>query len=220
MSFLQRNPKNQVIHPTDQNIKKLGSATRRRRRHNLALTQHSDRELAGCLQVLDDALRHHPHVILAGDFLIGRGAQDAGGFLPGRVQQHHPGLALDELLQVVPRVGDQDGAQYGELERVLHVGDSLSNRLYEVVVTSYLRGDYAELMPLVPLQDAQHRRGLMLQRRRQLQLQAALRRPLQTNGIPGYVSRIPPRRLFPAVGAALGYDFAVEACALLNKPRE
>lgn len=139
--------------------------------------------MARSLQILDDALRHYPHVIFAGDFLIGRRAQDAGGFLPGRVQQHHPGLALDQFLQIVPWIGDQNGAQYGELERVLHIGDSLSNRLYEVVVTSNLRGDYAELMPLVPLQDAQHRRGLMFQRRRQLQLQAALRCPLQTNGI-------------------------------------
>ena len=82
------------------------------------------------------------------------------------------------------RFGNQNGAQYGELECVLHVGDSLSDRLYEVVVTSYLRGDYAKLMPLVPLQDTQHRRGLMFQRRCQLQLQTTLRRPLQTNGIP------------------------------------
>lgn len=35
-------------------------------------------------------------------------------------------------------------------------------------------------MPLVPLQDTQHRRGLMFQRWCQLQLQVALRRPLQT----------------------------------------
>jgi len=148
----------------------------------LLLTQHPDRELTWGLQILDNALRDNPHVILASDLVIPSGGQDVNSLLSGRVEQHHAGLTVDQLEQIV-RFGDQNGAQYGELECVLHVGDSLSDRLYEVVVTSYLRGDYAELMPLVPLQDTQHGRGLVFQRRCQLQLQAALRRSLQTNGI-------------------------------------
>ena len=60
------------------------------------------------------------------------------------------------------------------LESILHFCYPLSNRLYEVVMTRYLAGDYGELMPLIALQDAQHGGRLVFQRRRKLQLKARL----------------------------------------------
>ena len=50
------------------------------------LTKHSNRKLAGRLQILDDTLRHDPHVIFPGDLVIVRRAQYTNGFLPRRVE--------------------------------------------------------------------------------------------------------------------------------------
>ena len=60
------------------------------------------------------------------------------------------------------------------LESVLHFCYPLPYRLYEVVVTRYLAGDYGELVPLIPLQDAQHGGRLVFQRRGKLQLKTRL----------------------------------------------
>lgn len=134
---------------------------------NVTLTQHPDWKLAGRLQVLDHALRHHPNVILPRDFVIVGSAQYPDRLLPGRIQEHNPRLAVHQFHEIAG-IRDQDRVQYRELERVLHLGYSLADRLHEIVVARYLRGDHAELMPLVPLEDAQHRGRLMLQRWRQL----------------------------------------------------
>jgi hypothetical protein len=56
----------------------------------------------------------------------------------------------------------------------LHFCDPLSNRLYEIIMTRYLAGDYGELVPLVAFQDAQHGGGLVFQRGGKLQLEAGL----------------------------------------------
>lgn len=131
------------------------------------------------MQVLDNALRHNPNVIFPGDFVVVGGGQDMGGLLPGRIKQHHPRFAVNQLEKIV-RFGDQDRAQYRELKGVLHVGDPFTDSLDEIVVSCDLRGNHAELVPFVPLEDAQHRGSLMFQRRCQLQLQVTLRGSLKT----------------------------------------
>ena len=65
------------------------------------------------------------------------------------------------------------------LESVLHFCYPLPNRLYEVVMTRYLAGDYGELVPLIALQDAQHGGCLVFQRRGKLQLKTRLGCSLQ-----------------------------------------
>ena len=64
------------------------------------------------------------------------------------------------------------------LEGALVAVDGLAHGLDEVVVAGDLRGDHGELVPLVALQHGQHRGGLVLQRGRQLQLQAGASGPL------------------------------------------
>lgn len=54
------------------------------------------------------------------------------------------------------------------LEPVLHVWYLLSDGLYEVVVAGDLRRYDGETVPLVPFQDTQHGRRLVLQRGREL----------------------------------------------------
>lgn len=137
------------------------------------LTNHSDREKRSRLQILDHTLGNDPDVIFPRDLEILSLPEDFVGLLLGRVQQYDPGLAVDEVDQILA-LGPKYGAEQSELEAFLALGHSLSNGLHEVVVSCYLGGNHAELMPLVALEDAQHGRALVLDRGCELQVQAAL----------------------------------------------
>jgi hypothetical protein len=65
------------------------------------------------------------------------------------------------------------------LEMWLHLRHPLSDCLNKIIVPRDLTGDDRELVPLVPLQNAQHGSSLVFQRWRQLQLKTELRSSLK-----------------------------------------
>ena len=137
------------------------------------------------LKSLNDALRHDPHVILAGDLELLCCPQYIIRLLPRRVQQHDTRLAVDQVHQILG-LGPQHRVQQREFESLLGLADTLAHRLDEVVMAGDLGRDDAELVPLVALEDAEHGGCLVLDRRGQLQVQATLRRALIVNvGIAG-----------------------------------
>lgn len=93
------------------------------------LTEHPHRKLVRCLErVLDNALRHDPNVVLAGEVEVSCGRQNVDGFLPSAVQEHNSGFRVNESGQVTP-VGNENGIQYCEFEAVLEQRISISRRI-------------------------------------------------------------------------------------------
>lgn len=89
------------------------------KKKKMELTQHAHGELIRGLQgILDYALRHHPHVILAGDVVVLGGRQDLDRFFPGTIQEHHARLRVHQSGQVA-LLRHEHGVEDGELETVL-----------------------------------------------------------------------------------------------------